>query len=261
MFELEPLYVVFVFLIGICFGSFANVLIYRWPNEESILGRSFCGSCGEMIKWYHNIPVFGYFLLGGRCANCGRSFSIRYPIVEFVMGLAFVGVMMLYGVSWTTLEYTILVFGLITGSIIDLDHMILPDEITLGGTVVGLVGAWLNPERAFMDAFWGVLAGGGSLWLVAYIYYIFTGREGLGGGDIKLLAFIGAMLGWRSIPFVILAASMLGAVVGLLAARKSEDGLRTAIPFGPFISFAAILYMAGLKSVGIWYLQLFFPDI
>ena len=102
---------------------------------------------------------------------------------------------------------------------------------------------------------------GGSLWLVAYIYYIFTGREGLGGGDIKLLAFIGSILGWKSIPFVILCASTVGAVVGILSARKSGEGLRTAIPFGPFIALAAFLYLAGLKSVGIWYLQLFFPDI
>lgn len=177
------------------------------------------------------------------------------------MALAFVTVAYLYGPTWTTLEYIVLTFGLIVGSFIDWDHMILPDEITLGGTVVGLIGAAINPEREFMEAFLGVLAGGGSLWLVAYIYYVFTGREGLGGGDIKLLAFIGSILGWKAIPFVVLGSSMLGAVAGLLAARGSKEGLKTMIPFGPFIAFAAFLYLAGLKSIGIWYLQLFFPDI
>ncbi len=255
------LYFIFVFIYGAAFGSFANVLIYRWPNEESILGHSFCGFCGTAIRWAHNIPVLGYFLLRGRCAECQRKFSIRYACVELLMASLFALVFTLYGFTWTTFEYLILVFGLVAGSFIDWDHMILPDEITIGGTIIGLIGAAINPERSFTEAFYGVLLGGGSLWLVAYIYYIFTGREGLGGGDIKLLAFIGSVLGWRSIPFVILCASMTGAVLGLILARKNETGLKAAIPFGPFISLAAILYMTGLKSVGIWYLQLFFPDI
>lgn len=257
----DPVFLLLSFLFGACFGSFGNVLIYRLPNEESILGNSFCGSCGYRIPWKHNIPIFAYFFLNGKCGNCDRPFSIRYPFVELLMALAFVTVAYLYGPTWTTLEYIVLTFGLIVGSFIDWDHMILPDEITLGGTVVGLIGAAINPEREFMEAFLGVLAGGGSLWLVAYIYYVFTGREGLGGGDIKLLAFIGSILGWKAIPFVVLGSSMLGAVAGLLAARGSKEGLKTMIPFGPFIAFAAFLYLAGLKSIGIWYLQLFFPDI
>jgi leader peptidase (prepilin peptidase)/N-methyltransferase len=252
----------FAFLFGISFGSFGNVLIYRWPYEESVLGgRSFCGSCGESIPWYYNIPVFSYFFLGGRCANCGRKFSIRYPIVEFLTGILFVWVVYLYGMTWTTLEMLILSFGLLVGSFIDWEHMILPDEITVGGMIVGLIAAALNPERSFLDALMGVVFGGGSLWLVAYIYFIFTGREGLGGGDIKLLAFIGSMLGWKAIPFVILCSSVVGSVAGILMAKKDGEGLKTAIPFGPFIALAAFLYLSGLKSVGIWYIQLFFPDV
>jgi leader peptidase (prepilin peptidase)/N-methyltransferase len=259
--EVDSVVLFFTFLFGISFGSFANVLIFRWPNEESILGRSFCGSCGEEIPWYQNVPIFSYFFLGGRCGNCSRKFSIRYPVVEFLTGIVFVMVVSLYGLTWTTLEILILSFCLVVGSFIDWDHMILPDEITIGGTIIGLIGAALNPEREFLEAFLGVLLGGGSLWLVAYIYFIFTGREGLGGGDIKLLAFIGSILGWKAIPFVILCSSMVGAVVGLLMSRKSGEGLKTAIPFGPFIALAAFLYLSGLKSIGIWYLQLFFPDI
>jgi len=166
-----------------------------------------------------------------------------------------------YGVSWLTLEYLILVFGLVTCSFIDYDHMILPDEITLGGLAIGLIGAALNPERGFLEALLGVLFGGGALWIVAYIYFIFTGREGLGGGDIKLLAWLGALLGWRAIPFIILSSSIVGSVVGLIAAKKGENSLKTMIPFGPFLALGALLYILGLKSIGIWYLQLFFPEI
>lgn len=144
---------------------------------------------------------------------------------------------------------------------IDLDHMILPDELTLGGLALGLVGALLNPEREFLDAIFGVLFGGGILWVVAYVYYIFTGREGLGGGDIKLLAWLGSLLGWKSIPFIILASSVFGSIVGLMLSRKNEEGLKTMIPFGPFLAFGALLYLFGLKSVGVWYVDLFFPAL
>lgn len=139
--------------------------------------------------------------------------------------------------------------------------MILPDEITLGGIVIGLLGAAINPEREFLESFLGVLFGGGILWLVAYVYFVFTGRDGLGGGDIKLLAWLGALLGWKAIPFVILSSSIVGSVVGLIVSRKNEDGLKTMIPFGPFLAMGAMLYLLGLKSVGIWYIDLFFPQI
>ena len=261
MSDLDVILLLFVFLFGACFGSFANVVIYRLPNKESLLGRSHCKNCNATIPWYLNIPIFAYFFLRGKCASCGAKFSLRYPFVELLTAVLFVLVAANYGMSWTTLEYLILVLGLVIGSMIDLDHMILPDEITLGGLVIGLIGAALNPERGFVEALLGVLIGGGSLWLVAYIYFVFTGREGLGGGDIKLLAWLGSLLGWKAIPFIILCSSMTGSVVGLIMSRRKGEGLRTVIPFGPFIAAAAILYLLGLKSVGIWYLQLFFPDV
>lgn len=260
MSDLKFLEVTFGFLFGAIFGSFANVLIYRMPANESILKGSRCSSCNAPVRWYHNIPMIGYFILKGKCASCGAPFSIRYPLVEFIMALLFAGVVYIYGTTWTSLEYLILVFGLVTAGFIDYDHMILPDEITLGGLVLGLIGAALNPERQFLDALYGVLFGGGILWLVAYVYFVFTGRDGLGGGDIKLLGWLGALLGWRSIPFIILSSSIIGSVVGLILSRKNEDGLKTMIPFGPFLALGAILYIFGLKSVGIWYVDLFFPS-
>lgn len=248
------------FLFGAIFGSFANVIILRLPACESILGRSRCGSCKKNIPWHNNIPIFSYFFLQGKCSSCKTSFSLRYPLIEFIMACLFALVVYQYAVSWTTLEYLILIFGLVTAAAIDLDHMILPDEITLGGLVIGLVGAALNPDRSFTEALFGVLFGGGILWLVAYIYYIFTGREGLGGGDIKLLAWLGALLGWKAVPFIILSSSIVGSVVGLIISKKNQNTLKTMIPFGPFLALGAILYILGLKSVGIWYIQLFFPD-
>lgn len=249
------------FVLGACMGSFSNVIIYRLPQGQSLMGRSYCYGCQQVIRWYRNIPILSWFLLRGRCANCGHRFSIRYPLVEFLMAALFAAVIWYYGWAWLTLEYLILVFGLVTASFIDLDHMILPDEITLGGLCVALIGAALNPEREFLEALLGCVFGGGILWLVAYIYFVFTGREGLGGGDIKLLAWLGAVLGWQSIPFIILSSSVVGAVIGLLASRKTKDGLKTMIPFGPFLAMGAVLYLLGLKSVGIWYLQLFFPGL
>jgi leader peptidase (prepilin peptidase)/N-methyltransferase len=179
-----------------------------------------------------------------------------------------------YGDSFLTVEYLILVLGLVIGSFIDWDHMILPDMITLGGCVLGLIGAFLNPERSFLDAFFGVLFGGGVLWLVAYVYYVFTGREGLGGGDIKLMAWLGSLLGWKAIPFIILSSSILGSVVGLLmtyqhnknmqstnSENKLKEKMQMMIPFGPFIAIGALLYLFGLKSVGLWYIDLFFPAL
>lgn len=225
------------------------------------MGRSACQKCGHIVAWFHNIPMISYFLLKGKCAHCKEKFSIRYPLVEFIMAILFVLVVYQYGVTWTTLEYLIMVFGLVTGSFIDYDHMILPDEITLGGLVLGLIGAAVNPERAFMEAVLGVLFGGGILWAVAYIYFLFTGREGLGGGDIKLLAWLGALLGWKAIPFIILSSSIVGSVVGLISSKKNQGNLKTMIPFGPFLALGALLYILGLKSVGIWYVQLFFPDL
>lgn len=261
MFDIEAVQIFLAFLFGACFGSFANVLIYRMPAEESIVGRSRCKNCLATIPWYKNIPLFSYFILRGKCSECQASFSIRYPLVEFIMACLFAGLIFQYGVSWTSLEYLILIFGLVTASFIDYDHMILPDEFTLGGIVIGLIGAAINPERSFLDAFLGVLFGGGVLWLVAYLYFIFTGRDGLGGGDIKLLAWLGALLGWKSIPFIILSSSVVGSIVGIILSRKNEEGLKTMIPFGPFLALGALLYLFGLKSIGLWYIDLFFPAL
>ncbi len=261
MSELELVYIVFIFLLGACLGSFGNAIIYRLPRGISILGRSFCIQCKSKISAWNNIPLFSFFILKGKCSQCSAPFSIRYPLVELITAGLFAAIYFYYGFTWTSLEYFILVWALVVCSFIDLEHMILPDVFTLGGIVVGFIGAYLNPERSFLDAFLGFLFGGGVLWLVAYVYFVFTGREGLGGGDIKLLAWLGTLLGWKAVPFIILSSSVLGALVGLYISRNSEDKLKAVIPFGPFIALGAILYILGLKSAGLWYVDLFFPTL
>lgn len=186
------------------------------PIGESVVSPgSFCRSCNTPVRWYNNVPIFAWFWLRGKCANCGAKYSFRYPFVEFLMGALFAGAGIAVGFNWTLLEVLIFIFGLVTVSFIDLDHMILPDKFTLSGIVIGLVGASLNPERSFMSALIGVLAGGGFLWAVAYLYYVLRGKEGMGGGDIKLLAWIGAVLGWKAVPVVILVSSLLGSFIGI----------------------------------------------
>ena len=240
------------------FGSFANVVIYRLPKGESVVKpRSYCYSCKKQVAWYDNIPVLTWFILRGKCRHCDAKFSIRYPIVEFLMGSLFAALYFHLGLSWTLLEYIIFGFALLTACIIDLDHMILPDEFTLSGIVIGLLGAALNPEREFMPAFWGVLIGGGFLWAIAAIYFAIKKQEGMGGGDIKLLAWIGAVLGWKAVPFVILSSSVIGSFVGVLLMWKSKDGLSTAIPYGPFLGLGALIYIFGGHELAESYIRLF----
>jgi leader peptidase (prepilin peptidase) / N-methyltransferase len=246
------------FVFGAMFGSFANVVIYRMPLGKSVVRPgSACGSCGTPIKWYNNVPIFAWFWLRGRCAKCGAAYSFRYPLVELSMALLFTAAAWRFGFSWTLIEALIFIFMVVTASFIDLDHMILPDKFTLTGIAIGLAGAALNPERDFLEALYGVLAGGGFLWAVAYLYFVFRGREGMGGGDIKLLAWIGAVMGWQAVPLVILSSSLLGSVIGLALAARTKDGMQNAIPFGPYLAGAALAYLLCDGSrVAEWYLSM-----
>lgn len=248
--QAHPLAIAFMFLLGAMWGSFANVVILRLPKDESIVSpRSRCGSCGKTIPWYDNIPVASWFVRRGRCRFCGARFSIRYPLVEALTGILFAAFFAVDGWSWTLLEHLIFAWGLVVCTFIDIDHMILPDEFTLGGIVIGLIGAALNPERSFTEAFLGVLLGGGFLWFMAWIYHAMTGNEGMGGGDIKLLGWIGALLGVKAIPFVIIVSALAGTVFGLALAWRQKEGLKTAIPYGPYLAFGALFYLLGGQTL------------
>lgn len=250
----------YFFLVGAMLGSFANVVIYRLPEGLSVVTPgSHCYQCKKAVRWFDNIPILSWFILRGRCRQCGAKFSWRYPFVEFLTGLLFLLSFHFIGYKWFLLEVLIFQFGIVVCSFIDFDHMILPDEFTLSGIVIGLLGAWLNPERSFVDGLLGMLFGGGFLWFMAYAYYLLSKNEGMGGGDIKLLAWLGALLGWKAIPFVIMLAAILGSIIGIVIAVKNKDGLKTAIPFGPYLALGGVLYIFGGNEWAFQYFNLFLP--
>ncbi len=259
---MDNLFAIYFFIIGACLGSFANVIIYRYPSGESIVRpRSRCSSCKQPVAWYDNLPIFAWLLLRGKCRNCQASFSIRYPLVELLMAGLFLGLFLKLGWSWTLLECLIFAFALVVSSFIDFDHMILPDVFTLSGIVIGLIGAAFNPEREFLPAILGVILGGGFLYAIAVIYSAVRKQEGMGGGDIKLIAWIGAVLGWTSVPFVIISSSLIGSVVGLIIMTKTKGGMSQAIPFGPYLALGALLYIFCGQELADMYIQFFIPSL
>jgi len=186
---------------------------------------------------------------------------MRYPLVEFLMGLTFASLFLQVGFSWILIEYLIFSFGLIVVAFIDLDHMILPDIFTWPGMGLGLLGAAINPERSFLDSLGGAALGFGFLYSIASIYMLIRKEEGMGGGDIKLLGWIGAVLGWKSTPFVILASSIIGSIIGIILAIRTKGGLKSTIPFGPYLVIAAFAYIFGGEAISRWYLSFFLPGL
>ncbi len=257
----EEVYLGLVFFVfGALLGSFGNVVIYRLPKGLSVVRpRSHCQSCLKQVAWYDNIPIVSWLILGGKCRHCKVRFSFRYPFVEFLTASLFCAAFLQYGLSWTLLEYLVFIFGLVVCTFIDFDHMILPDEFTISGVALGLVGAWLNPERSFLESLIGVLVGGGFLWLIAFLYFQLTKNEGMGGGDIKLLAWIGAILGWKAVPFVIMVSALTGSAVGISIALRTKGGLKTAIPFGPYLALAALVFVLGGQTLALGYFNFFLP--
>jgi leader peptidase (prepilin peptidase) / N-methyltransferase len=232
------------FIFGACIGSFLNVCIYRIPAGVSIVHPgSSCPECKTMIPFYDNIPILAYLLLGGKCRTCKAPIAIRYPLVELITGLLAVACAMSFGATLHGLVVFAFIATLVVVSFIDLDHRIIPDTISLPGIPIFFLASLAVPTVSWHASALGVLAGGGSLFAVAWAYQLITGREGMGGGDIKLLAMIGAMIGWQGILFTLFAASAIGTAVGLLAMVQSGKGLRLAVPFGPFLATGAVIYL------------------
>lgn len=242
-----------VFLFGITVGSFLNVCIGRIPNNESIIHPpSHCPNCQSPIPFYLNIPLISYVWLRAKCRACHTSISPRYFIVELLTGLLAVALYGAFGLSYTFAVSFVFAAALIVISFIDLDVRIVPDVISLPGIVVGLVFSVIG-YFAFSDPFEiiptplssliGVLVGGGFLLATAWIYEKVTGVDGMGGGDIKLLAMIGAFLGWQSIPLTLFIASVLGSVIGLGLMAATGAGRRLALPFAPFLCSGALIYL------------------
>jgi leader peptidase (prepilin peptidase)/N-methyltransferase len=228
------------FLVGACIGSFLNVVIHRLPRGESIVSpRSRCPGCGREIRASENIPIVSYILLRGKCAGCGGAISWRYPAVELLTAGGFASIFLLDGPGIPLVRDLLFFSLLIPIAFIDIDHRIIPDELSLGGLAAGLLLSFL-PGGDWKGSFVGALLGGGILYVTAFLYEKIRGTEGMGGGDIKLLAMIGAFVGWRGTLATIFFGSLLGATGGGLAMRKGGEGLKTAIPFGPYLCAAAL---------------------
>ena len=238
---------VFAFFVGACIGSFLNVVIHRLPRGESIVSpRSRCPGCGRAIRAWENIPIVSFIVLGGKCAGCGGAISWRYPAVELLTAAGFATTYLLDGPGIPLLRDLLFLSLLIPIAFIDIDHRIIPDELSLGGLAAGLLLSFL-PGGEWKGSVAGALLGGGILYTTAFLYEKVRGAEGMGGGDIKLLTMIGAFLGWRGALATIFFGALLGAAGGILAMRKGGEGLKTAIPFGPYLCVAALLsrYLGG----------------
>ncbi len=261
---MDTLFSIFTFLFGAVVGSFLNVVIFRLPDkkESIVFPASHCPHCTTPLHWYENIPILSFLVLKGKCRTCKDKISIQYPLVELSMGLLSLALFQHFGPSPDFLYYFIFAAALLSIIFIDIRHQIIPDVISLPGIVVGFAGSFFVSAVSWQQSALGVLVGGGILYAIALAYYVLTKRDGMGGGDIKLLAMIGAFLGWQSLLYVVFASSLLGSIVGLGAMLKQQKGGRTRIPFGPFLSVAAlswILFQQPILHLWQLYLNLVLP--
>ncbi|UCD85498.1 MAG: prepilin peptidase, partial [Deltaproteobacteria bacterium] len=205
------------FIFGAIVGSFLNVCIIRLPQSKSVVTPpSHCPQCQSPIRFYDNIPILSYLILRGKCRRCQATISPQYPIVELIGGTFSLAFILRYGVSLQYFIYFAFFAALVVITFIDLRHQIIPDIISLSGIPAGFLSSLILPRLSILDSALGILIGGGSLLLVAILYHLITKREGMGGGDIKLLAMIGAFLGWRGAIFGLIAGAFLGSFTGIL---------------------------------------------
>lgn len=252
----QTYFAVIAFIFGAVTGSFLNVCICRMPVSESVIfPPSSCPRCAERIRWHDNIPLVSYLVLMGKCRGCGTPISLQYPLVELINALLTLALFLRFGPSLTFLALFLFSSALVVITFIDIEHQIIPDEISLSGIVTGFVFSFFLPWQNWLNSLTGILLGGGSLLLVAWGYHKLTGKEGMGGGDIKLLAMMGAFLGWRAVPFIIFAGSLAGSIVGISIMLLQKKDSRLAIPFGPYLASGALLYIFYGRQIIQWYLN------
>jgi len=248
---------VLVGLMGLMIGSFLNVCIYRLPRELSpVRPRSSCTSCGYMLSWYDNIPIGSYLALRGRCRGCGAPISAMYPIIEGLTGLMFLGAYLLYGPGLLLLARLLFGCAMIVLFVIDLQHQILPNVITVPGIVAGLLLSEVAGP-GWRASLIGIAAGGGVLWAIAEVYYRVRKAEGLGMGDVKMLAMIGAFLGWKLTLLTLVLSSFSGTIVGVGVLVAKKESLKYALPFGTFLAVGALVAAAAGDPLVAWYLGLY----
>ncbi len=269
------------FILGLIIGSFLNVVIYRLPimiesdwreqcaelneNESAVATktrfnlvtpRSRCSNCGTMIKSWHNIPVFSFLFLKGKCTFCDAPISIQYPLVELLTAMLSLIVVVKFGFTVPGFAALCLTWSLIALSVIDLKHTLLPDNITLPllwfGLLLSLSGQFVSATEAIIGAIAGYLI----LWSVYWIFKLVTGKEGMGYGDFKLLAMLGAWMGWEALPGIILLSSLVGALVGISMIAFAGHDRRIPIPFGPYLAAAGWIYLLYGQEISNAYLNL-----
>mgnify|MGYP002713030980 FL=1 len=271
-------YLGLVTIVSLALGSFLNVVIYRlplmmeaeWreqchelleleaePSRSKPLSLAFpassCPNCGHKIRVWENIPVLGFILLGGKCSNCKQPISLEYPVVEAVTAILSVSIAYHFGFGWQTLLGLVLTWSLIALTMIDFHKQLLPDSITLPLMWLGLISAIFNVYVDLESAVIGAIAGYLSLWTVYQVFKLATGKEGMGFGDFKLLAALGAWMGWKMLPMIILLSSAVGAVIGIALIIFTKHDKRVPIPFGPYLAIAGwIAFIWGEEITRIW---------
>ena len=246
------------FLFGIVVGSFLNVCIHRIPQELSVvLPASHCPSCQTSLRAVDNIPLLSYLALRGRCRYCNVNISWRYPLVEALNGFAYVLAVLKFGLEPATLVYVLLLSTLIVVTFIDLEHQIIPNEITFPGMPLGVIAAATVLPISWVDSLIGLLCGGGLLLFVVWISPYIFGREGMGMGDVKLLGMLGAFLGWKATLLTLLLGSFSGAAVGMTLIVTKLIKRSEPIPFGPFLALGAGLALFLGEDLLNWYAGVF----
>lgn len=248
---------ILVALAGLSIGSFLNVVIHRLPRGRSIVfPPSACPSCGARIRWYDNVPLAGWLVLRGRCRDCRAPISIRYPAVELVTMLAFLACYWRFGPEWLLLPRLLLTAALVALFAIDLEHQLLPNAITVPGIAIGVLCSLVLPP-GLRESLIGVALGGGVLWAIGEAWYRLRHVEAMGFGDVKMLAMVGAFLGWKMVVVTFVLSSLLGGTFAaiLLAARKTT--LTSVIPFGTFLAVAAFIAALWGESMMNWYLSFY----
>lgn len=255
---LDPFTLSIAAVLGLSVGSFLNVCIHRLPRRESIAyPASRCPTCGRPLRWSDNVPVVSWLLLRGKCAGCKAPISIRYPVIEIVTMALVVLVVAVTPPGPLLVSRLVLTCALIVLFAIDLEHQILPNVITLPGTVIGFLFSLVGPP-GWQSSLLGILLGGGLLYAIAGAYYLVRREEGLGMGDVKMLAMLGAFLGWKGVLLTLVLASFAGALIGVVMMATSRGGLRHALPFGTFLAMGAMVAMLQGDRILEWYFG-FFP--
>lgn len=242
---MDTLWLGFALVLGAVVGSFLNVVILRLPREDVSIAypASHCPRCRHPLSWWENIPLLSYLVLRRRCRSCRASISWMYPLVEAAMAVFSAVLFLQYGLSVEYGRLFVFFAALLVIIFIDIHHQIIPDRISLPGIVLGVATSPFSEQVTWQQSSLGLLLGGGVLYLVAWTYLTLAKRDGMGGGDIKLLAMIGAFLGWQSLLYVVFASSLSGSIVGIMAMLRQGKGGKTRIPFGPFLAFGAMTWV------------------